>query len=353
MDDWRSPKARIKHLVKSGLFRGFARAGRFRPLSPSDNLTQPCETVPFFGHRVGTSAEMGPQKETRLAFCPPRPAYEEVPDLFYAPGGMAWVGGCLVEKFSVQPIRLSDLRARPPARAQTLPACAVVECDYLYSYGDWVHCYLGTLLSVGFPDVPVLIPQALAQKSYVRRDLDRAGINWIAATGWYHIEKAFVLRKPNPKFYFSPQDVAAFRTAFAVTPTPPTPGSVSYLGRFDLTGETVTRQFPSDAAAAYVRSIGGRVIRQADLNTTTAADYGQEAETVIGDHGSGLLNIMFWAPSTVIELVVDDWWVNNTLFVAAGMGVRNFGVIRVDGLCAAEIGTRIEACQAHFAAQPP
>ncbi len=348
MDDWRSPKAKIKHLIRSAVFRGFSLAGQFQQVSKDELLTLPCETVEFFGHRVGGATEMGPQRETRLAFQQTRPPYQEVADLTYSESGMAWVNGCLIEKFSVQPIRMSDLARRPASGVRKIDTCAVVECDYTYSYGDWVHCYLGTILASSFPDVPVLVPKYLAEKGYVRRDLGRANVNWVVADGWSTIERAIVLRKPNPNFYWSAQNVAAFRKAFSIDPAPPVSGSVSYLGRFDLKGETVNRTFPSDRVADYIRGINGTVVRQSDLNTSSSLMYAKHTETVIGDHGSGLLNILFWNPKTVIELVVDDWWVNNSLFVAAGIGVENFGVIRVDGLSSDEIGARIEACQDFF-----
>ncbi len=58
---------------------------------------------------------------------------------------------------------------------------------------------------------------------------------------------------------------------------------------------------------------------------------------------------MFWKPRTVIELVVNRWWVNNTLFVASAMGIKNFGVIEVDGLDTPQISEKIETCLAAFA----
>jgi hypothetical protein len=171
-----------------------------------------------------------------------------------------------------------------------------VECDCVYSYGDWTHCYLGTILSADFPDVPVLIPRHLTRKSYVLRDLEQAKINWIATDVWTNIKRAIVLRKPNPLTYWSPHDVTAYRKALAIQPIAPVSGSVSYRGRFGFEGETAERAFPSVAVAEYVGVTGGRVVNQADLNTATAHTYADYAETVIGDHGSGMLNILFFIP---------------------------------------------------------
>lgn len=352
MEDWRSSQARIKGALRRGVLWGAARSGRLIQQTPEDLAVRPEDSVPFFGHRVRQEGGLAPHRETRLSFAHERPAYERVSGLAYSPTGKGWVGGQLVEKYSVSPIRLEELRARPPAAPERVQAGVVVECDSAYSYGDWTHCYLGTLLSVDFPDLPVFIPHHLAQKSYVRRDLEGAGVNWITAEGWVEIEEACVLRKPNPLTYWTPHDVAAYRDAFGIRPAPPVPGSVSYLGRFGFQGEVHARQFPSELAATAVRAMGGTIVSQGDLNTGTAHRFADEAETVIGDHGSGMLNIMFWRPKTVIELFVDNYWVNNTLFVAAAMGVQNMAVLRVDDLSAAEIETLITRCLEYFAETP-
>ncbi len=348
MDDWRSPKEKIKRVLRKPVFGGFSLAGRLQQESKSELLTRPCESVEFFGHRPGGSAEMALHRETRLAFKEKRPLYEEVSNVSYSDNGIAWSNNCLIAKYSVRPIRMKDLMRQPPRNVNQISTCAIVECDFSYSYGDWVHCYLGTILATDFPDVPVLVPKYLAEKSYVQRDLNNAKVNWVATDGWTQIEHAIVLRKPVPYMFWAEHNVNAFRNAFSIDPPPPVPGSVSYLGRFDLKGENVHRAFPSDKVANYIHSINGTVIRQLDLNTSTSDVYASRAETVIGDHGSGMLNIMFWRPKTVIELVVDNWWVNNSLFVAAGMGVENFGVIDVDGLSSDEIGAHIVACQNYF-----
>lgn len=352
MDDWRKPQAKAKGAIKSLIVKGLSISGRFVEVSKTEKQTATRETVQFYGHRIGETGGTSVHEETRLAFHERRPDYEISENLSYSENGIGWSGGRLVEKFSVHPLRLADFRHQPQQDARTIATCAVVECDCVYSYGDWTHCYLGTVLSANFPDVPVLIPRYLTEKSYVLRDLKKAKVNWIATEGWTNIERAYVLRKPNPLTYWSRREVTAYRKAFAVEPVVPIPGSISYLGRFDLEGETTNRPFPSGAVAEYVSSVGGRVVNQVELNTETAHAYAEQTEVVIGDHGSGMLNVLFWKPKTVIELVVDDWWVNNTIFTAYGMGVKNFGVIRVDGLSADAIGALIEDCLESFVRAP-
>ncbi|MFZ3585479.1 glycosyltransferase 61 family protein, partial [Loktanella sp. DJP18] len=352
MDDWRKPKTKAKDAFKSFILKGLSISGRFVEVSKTEKKTAPRETVQFYGHRIGEIGDTAVHQETRLAFNATRPDYEISENLSYSENGMGWSGGRLIEKFSVHPLRLADFRHQPQQDATIIATCAIVECDYVYSYGDWTHCYLGTILSADFPDVPVLIPRYLTEKSYVLRDLGKAKINWIATDGWTNIEHAYVLRKRNPLFYWSRHDVIAYRKAFDIEPTTPVPGSITYLGRFDLGGETIHRSFPSEVVAKYITSIGGRVVNQEDLNTETSHNYAEQAEIVIGDHGSGMLNILFWQPKTVIELVVDDWWVNNMIFTAYGMGVENFGVIRVDGLSADAIGELIKECLESFGRTP-
>ena len=245
------------------------------------------DSVPFFGHRVWQEGAGG-CRETSLSFVHERPVCESVSGLAYSPTGTGWVGGQLIERYSVSSVRLEELRARPPAAPEKVLECVVVECDSAYTYGDWTHCYLGTLLSVDFPDLPIFIPHHLAQKSYVRRDLDRAGLRWITAEGWVEIEQACVLRKPNPLTYWSAHEVAAYRHALSIQPETPEPGSVSYLGRFGFQGEIHARPYPSEVTAKAVRTMGGTIINQGDLNTSTAHRFSEHAETVIGDHGCSI-----------------------------------------------------------------
>jgi hypothetical protein len=116
MDDWRKPNTKIKRAAKDVLLRGFALSGRLGAVTKAENRTTPRETVQFYGHRVGEKADMTTQEETRLAFSKARPVYQEVSDLSYSENGMAWQSGRLEEKFSVRPIRLTDLQRRPPRR---------------------------------------------------------------------------------------------------------------------------------------------------------------------------------------------------------------------------------------------
>jgi hypothetical protein len=349
MDDWRSPRAKLKRLVKRPVYSAASRAGVLKKETELELQTVQREAACFFGHRPGSGPTMRLNEERRLEFVAPRPSTEVVEDLLYSENGMAWVGNALIAKYSVQPIRVSDVVRFPrPSTATFIPECAVLQSDFVYSYGDWVHCYLGTILTAGDLGVPVLIPRRLADKAYVRRDLENAGISFLVTEGWSRISKAIVLRKRYPFMYWTTKEVEAFQRAFPPPAGRPKRGSMLYLGRFQLQSELWDRVFPSQETAEFVERLGGKVVKQELLTTSTSGQYAPYADTVIGDHGSGMVNIMFWRPKTVIELVVGRSWVNNTLFIAKAMHIENFAVIEVDGLSGEEIGSSILRCLEYF-----
>ncbi len=192
------------------------------------------------------------------------------------------------------------------------------------------------------------MPSDLAAKPYVRAELGALGIDYRVAKPWLRIRTAHVLRKWTYLQFWDRPPVTAFRRLLAPERLAPDHGSITYLGRFDIASEGFSRRYPSEQVAEAVKAIGGTVLEQKVLNVATAASYGRTMETVIGDHGSGLLNIMFWEPKTVIELVTRDWWTANTLFVAREMGIRRYGAIYVDGLSAGEIKAKLETVLARL-----
>lgn len=348
MKDWRKPGARVKARAKNALLGCLAAIGRYEGKAEIEKTLVPANTVQFYGHRIGNGSECSVHEETRLVFKHKPPDTEVIKNLIYSETGLAWLNNRLVERFSVQPITVKGLFNSPPRKLNSIETCVVVECDFAYSYGDWTHCYLGTILSADYPDIPVLIPSHLARRDYVVRDLNRAGVRWIPAKGWTEIGEAIILRKQNPFFYWSAREADSYRKAFNVKPDTPDKKSITYFGRFNLVGETIPRPFPSGEIAEAIGKIGGRVVQQSVLTCNTAHLYEHQVETVIGDHGSGMLNILFWQPRNVIELVVGDWWVNNTLFVASSIGVKNFAVLRVDNLSGGEIMDLINKCITRF-----
>jgi hypothetical protein len=58
--------------------------------------------------------------------------------------------------------------------------------------------------------------------------------------------------------------------------------------------------------------------------------------------------MLFWQPKTVIELFVDNWWVNNNLFVAKYCGVENYAVLAVDQLSKSQIEEKITDSLSYF-----
>ncbi|MBB4658177.1 glycosyltransferase 61 family protein [Parvularcula dongshanensis] len=345
--DWRdrSVKARATIAAKKALAALHARTGRLEPRSPADMATHRVETVSFLNVIGGepTDASQG-----RLAFDRRRPQTEEARGLFYSPAGMAWHHGALRERWSIRAPSAREILARPPARARTVRRAAIVESDLPYTYGDWVHAVLGPLLAGPALDRPLLLPGFLAEKGYVRRDLATAGIDYEAMTDWVRVEDALILRKTFPLQYWAPEHTAAYRSVFEPDPPEPAPGSIVYLGRFDLKSEIGRARFPSERVAEAAGRLGASVVRQETLSPETSRALAGGVETVIGDHGSGLLNMLHWRPKAVIELTVDGWWVNNNLFVAKQLGVEDYAVLPVDGLGAEEIEQRLQACLARF-----
>ncbi len=266
------------------------RLNRFEGHTAADLATRSVEKVPFFGERPGISSGLVWHEDGRQEFTKQRPEHEDAHDLLYSSSGKAWKQGRLIARYSTVPISPEHLFDLPPSTGvQVIEQGTIVEVDFSYSYGDWVHCCLGTILAARQLLAPLIVPKALASRDYVRRDLAVAGIDYVVVESWVHIRKARILRKRNPKFYWKSADVKNFQRTFVPNRVAPDPGSILYLGQFNLAGETISRNFPSDRVAAALAPRCSKVVHQANLTTETASAYSKWADSVIGDHGSGLL----------------------------------------------------------------
>lgn len=347
--DWRRPISRARTKLKDALLAMLQASGQYTPKSSSELTTIRGVGVPFFGERPRSNAGLCDQIEHIRLFANPRPEFETVSDLYYGPTGMAWHNGRLIERFSLRRPSVKEALNRPDTDgARFIERATVIECDYPYSYGDWVQAYLITVLMASEIQGPVIIPAHLARKSYVERDLKICGIDYIESDRWSHIGKATILRKRNVGLSWCLPEVDAFRSAFDIDAVEPTMGSLTYFGRFDFPGEIDRRGFPSETVAEVVARLGGRVERQASLSPFTAPNFASCVETVIMDHGSGGINAMFWRPKTLIELFTGNWWSNNNLFSAYHCGVKNHAVLNVDGVGEEEIQRKIKVTLAHF-----
>lgn len=343
MRDWRKKSSRIRVAFKETILLAARILGRFEPYRASDIRTKRTSPVPFFGERP-SGTRFGALVEHRVAFETDRPYCEHVSNLLYSPAGIAWVDGKIIEKYCIRRPSVGEILERPPRHIEVhIDAATIVESDFPYSYGDWLHCYLGSILTSGDRVIgPVVIPATLHKKSYVQRDLAIAQIEHLPADTWVSIENAVALRKRNFGFIWDQEYCASFMSKFAPVRPEPTPGSLVYFARRQAQGEAVTRTFPTDLVAGVVEMLGGTVIDQEAFSPEFSKQVASSCDIVIMDHGSGGTNIMYWKPSLVVELYVDRWWNHNTLFVSDALQDGKHAVLDVEALSAGKLREKLE-----------
>lgn len=331
--DWTNPAVRLKNAVAAPARRALAMAGRWTPNRTDELATVQTEALQLTGDK--------PQQR-RLIYKQSRPTIEAVSNLLYTPEGMGALNGKIVERFCVRAPSLPEILKTPTAAAHTLPEGTVIEAETPYTYGDWVGDFIRALVTAENIVEPVVMPAFLAAKPYVRRDLAALGLSLKVADAPLRIEKAQILRKCIPSYYWSTADVGAYRKAFNITPAPAREGSLTYLGRFETVSESVQRQYPTQAVATITEALGGSVFDTRHASPETFDDLALQMETVIADQGSALFGVMHWRTKNVIELTRRDWWHSANLFIAKASGVENYAVIAVDDLDEATLRARIE-----------
>ena len=215
--------------IGNALLRIMEATGSYRPIPEAEKRVVPREPAPFVGdipRQAGT--EHNQYREEYQA--PPEP--EEVRDLLYTPRGMGWAGGTLRERYSLQKPVLADLVSPPFPRAKSsIPRGTVVQTQFPNTYGDWVGEYLMTLTNAPPVRPPLLVPSHLMERSYVRRDLAILGLETMVVERPVLVHEALVLPKRHYLWYFTADQVAAYRRAFRIDPPRPRPGSILYLSR--------------------------------------------------------------------------------------------------------------------------
>lgn len=327
--------------------------GRFAPYNASDKRTKGTSPVTFFGERPDGDT-FGELVEHRVAFEKHRPYCEQVSNILYSPSGIAWVDGTIVEKYCIRNPSIREILERPPRYIEKqIDVATIVESDFPYSYGDWLHCYLGSILtSAERVKGPVVIPATLHQKPYVQRDLAIAQTEYLPADTWVRIENAVVLRKRNFGFIWDQEYCSNFISKFAPARPEANPGSMIYFARRQSQGEAVARTFPTDLVAAVVESLGGTVVDQANFSPEFSKQIATSCDIVIMDHGSGGTNIMYWKPRLVIELYVNQWWNHNTLFVSDALKNGKHAVLDVESLSTEKLREKLEAAFLWAGVQP-
>lgn len=281
----------------------------------------------------------------------PRPTQTLHRDVLYTPGGFAWKGHRVDIALSAHSVRSSRrlLADRLQRRGLTIARGTIIESQSPHTYGDWTTEQMKSIaLCPDFPQ-PLVLPAALAARSYVRSELGRLGIEILAADRPVLIREAVVLHKPCPLTLWRPEDVAAYRKLFGIVPPMPRPGSILYLSRLDVRSEqtAAARDYRSATIAKIVSALGGRVVETGRIGRDDYAVLADEAETVIADHGSAVFNILQWNTRNLIEIVTDNWWSRSLLFLGVACGVANHALVRCDGRSEGELA---EALQHHLRA---
>ncbi len=330
--DWTHPLVRAKNIVAGPLRRALAHTGRWTPRTTAEIDTVQTETLMPTGDKPA---------QRRLVYAAARPEREVFQNLTYTPTGMGVVDGKIVERCSVRAPSIPDILKTPRHAAVERPRGTIIEAETPYTYGDWVGDFICALATSENIVEPLILPAFLAEKSYVKRDLKALGLSYVAATEPIRIATATVLRKRLPSYYWSHREVTAYRKAFSITPPQPQEGSTIYLGRFSAISESVQREYPTEAVAKIIKSVGGVVFDAREASPDKFNDIAAQTETVIADQGSALFGVMHWRTKNVIELTRRDWWHSANLFIAKASGVRNYAVIAVDGLDDAALRRRI------------
>lgn len=331
--DWTHPAVRLKNAVAAPARRALALAGFWMPNSAAALDTRQTDTLAVFGDKP---------EQRRLVYTEPRPASEQVENLLYTAEGMGVRDGRIIERYCVRAPSLPEILKTPKSPARMIAQATVIEAETPYTYGDWVGDFICSLVCAEKIIEPVIMPAFLGEKPYVRRDIAALGLAMEIADAPLLIEKASVLRKRIPSYYWGEKEVAAYRKAFHLAPRLAREGSITYLGRFGTVSESVQRDYPTEDVARIVESLGGEVFDARNSSPEIFNDMAANMETVIADQGSAIFGVMHWRTKNLIELTRRDWWHSANLFIAKGAGVENYAVIAVDGLDEGALRARIE-----------
>ncbi len=337
---FKAPLATARSAI-SGIWRtAYAAAGLYEPLPAAERQHVKGEAVSFLGD-LPVNVSVGHFQE-RLLFAKPRPLIEEVDDLVFTPGGAGWAAGRLYERYSacVPGLRMLAAPAKP---ARELAEAYVVQAEHSDTFGDWFSEYLTPLAQLDNIGAPVLLPNGMAARSYVKRDMRRLDIRFEPVETPVLVRKAYVVRQQRVIRYWGEGEAVRLRRLLHAHPPPPRPGSLLYLSRYGEKSEVANRTYPSEAIEKIVKARGGRILRTAQASLEDYLSAAHDAETILYDHGSAAYNMIYWNPRRAVEFVSDDWWVNAFLFFADAIGVRDYSIICTDQGGVGEVMRRLEA----------
>ena len=337
--DWTNPAVRAKNAVAAPARRALGLARAWSPKTAAQSATIQTDTLELVGDKPA---------QRRLVYVEPRPEKETASHMIYTPAGMAVLEGRIVERFSVRAPSLPEILKTPRRAVRTVSEGTIIEAETPYTYGDWVGDFLCSLTSATSIVAPIILPPFLAEKPYVSRDLGALGLAYVVADEPILIERAHILRKRIPSYYWGPEHVAAYQNAFGYRTARAREGSITYLGRYDTVSESVQRAYPTETVARIVRDLGGDVFDARKSSPQAFSDIAGETETIIADQGSAIFGVMQWRTKNLIELTRRDWWHSANLFIAKGANVENYAVIAIDDLSEDELRARIEGHLSDF-----
>ncbi|MEL6799003.1 MAG: glycosyltransferase 61 family protein [Pseudomonadota bacterium] len=285
---------------------------------------------------------------------PPKTFHKNV---YYSQNGFAWTRGQLDQSLSIMlPRTIGRVwRERPTKPAKVIETGTIIACEHPYTYGDWIFEHLMCIAHAGDFPQPLVLPGWIGDRGYVKRDLDRLGIDYISTDGPVRIKNACVLHKQNPGALLKAADTVAFRKLFGVETGAPTPGRILYLSRDGINSDQVKkdRDYNSAAIAKIVEELGGQTIWTGDKGLDDYVALASEADIVIADHGAALLNMMAWHPRVVIEIFDDAWWSRCFVFLSQACGVDYHGALRTKGRSEDELRHLVHAHLANAKALAP
>jgi hypothetical protein len=338
--DWRKPDVQLKNRMTRKARKVLARWGRFENYKSEDIAKTPGATVSFIGDIPSVAGLKNSQKA--VSYVQPRPAVETLDNVVYTPEGNAWQDGCLLRKASARLASIREILDRPDAdRARVVEKAYIIESETPYTYGDWVGDHIRALIEAPLDVRHVVLPLALAEKPYVRRDMGRLGFTLVPADTPLMIRKAHVLRKQLPSYYWGKAQVDAYRDRFQLRLIAPEPGSLVYLSREGIKSEAVDRIYPSARIAEIVRRLGGEVFDTRHASPEAFTRIASRTETVIADQGSAIFGVLQWQTKNLIEITTEHWWHNANLFFAHASGVENYAVLVSDRYQGAALEDRL------------
>ena len=326
-----SLKIRARDALKKWALDLAAISGRYVPFSKSESEYQRAEPIAFRGD-LPTSA--GTEfNQYRLVYTQPRAPVLWANDIVYTPTGQAWIGSKLHRRFSIREPNLRDLRSPPPRDGlPCLEKATLLQCNLPYTYGDWVSEAALTLAGIEPDGSPLVLPEFLARKSYVRADVKRLGFELVSAEAPLKVLQARVARLTHPINCIPVESVVQFRKRLSIRPPKPRAGSMIYLSRAGEASEVMARQMPYDVIEPVLRKLGAQVIHCRDWRYDDYHRLASEAETVVADLGSATFNLVQWNSSRLVQLYSNSWWDGWGLFIAKAVGITDISMVCVDGV---------------------